>query len=115
VLETCLRLHKDQPQKIRQRIRQAFAVRKRTQGISLPNAGCVFKNPASEPAGKLIEMCGLKGRRLGGACVSSRHANFIVNTGSARSRDVRRLMALVKKKVQEKFDVCLKPELKIWN
>ncbi len=115
VLEACVRLHKDRPQKILQKIRQALAVRKEKQGISLPNAGCIFKNPASEPAGKLIELCGLKGRRMGGARISSRHANFIVNTGSASSRDVRRLMALVQKKVKEKFNLHLKPELKIWN
>ncbi|HTY44899.1 MAG TPA: UDP-N-acetylmuramate dehydrogenase [Patescibacteria group bacterium] len=115
VLEACLRLHKGSPQKIRQKIRQALVMRKATLGISLPNAGCVFKNPASEPAGKLIELCGLKGRRSGGACVCSRHANFIVNTGGARSRDVRRLMDVIKKKVKEKFNVSLRPEIKIWN
>jgi UDP-N-acetylmuramate dehydrogenase len=84
------------------------------QPVDQPSAGCFFKNPVpGRSAGELIEKAGLKGRQIGGARVSTRHANFIVNTGGATARDILALMELVQKRVAEKFEVELVPEVKI--
>lgn len=76
-----------------------------------PNAGSVFKNPPGDHAGRLLEACGLKGLRIGGAEVSGRHANVIVNTGGATAADVRELMARMRLTVREKLGVDLSPEV----
>lgn len=78
-----------------------------------PSAGSFFKNPPSEPAGRLIERCGLKGQCAGGACVSEKHANFIVNRGDARFRDVYELAEIVKATVEELTGVLLEEEVRI--
>ena len=78
---------------------------------SEPNAGSVFRNPPGDYAGRLIEECGLKGERRGGAAISPRHANVIVNDGGAKAADVLALMRLARDKVREKFGVTLKPEV----
>ncbi len=75
----------------------------------------MFKNPRGKSAGRLIDECGLKGKRIGGAVISQKHANFILNTGNAKARDVLRLMALAKRAVKKKFDITLEPEIKIWK
>lgn len=76
-----------------------------------PNAGSVFKNPPGDHAGRLLEACGLKGLRVGGAEVSERHANVIVNVGGATAADVRELMARMRDSVREKLGVELSPEV----
>lgn len=75
-----------------------------------PSAGCIFKNPAGTSAGRLIDECGLKGRRVGGALVSPVHANFIVNTGDATASDIIALMRLVRASVRDRKGVELEPE-----
>lgn len=80
---------------------------------SEPNAGSVFKNPEGDHAGRLIEACGLKGERRGGAEISRRHANVIVNTGGARAADVLDLMRLMRNAVRERFGVTLMPEVEL--
>jgi UDP-N-acetylmuramate dehydrogenase len=77
----------------------------------LPNAGSIFRNPTADHAGRLIDAAGLKGRRAGGAEISPRHANVIVNVGGARADDVLALMALARSTVLEKFGVELEPEI----
>jgi UDP-N-acetylmuramate dehydrogenase len=89
--------------------------RKASQDYSFPNAGCIFKNPPGDSAGRLIDSCGLKSRRAGGAQISPKHANFILNTGGAAARDVLELVRLVRKEVKEKHKIVLKPEIKIWK
>jgi UDP-N-acetylmuramate dehydrogenase len=86
--------------------------RKRTQPLTLPNCGSVFRNPEGDFAGRLIEVCGLKGRRIGGASWSEVHANFIVNLGGATARDVRALIELAQAQVKGKFNVQLEPEVR---
>ncbi len=76
-----------------------------------PNAGSIFKNPPGDFAGRLLEACGLKGTREGGAEVSPRHANVIVNAGGATAADVRRLMARMQAAVRERFGISLEPEI----
>ena len=78
-----------------------------------PNAGSIFKNPPGLFAGKLLEECGLKGRRVGGAEISPVHANVIVNLGGATANDVRALMDEMKKAVREKFGIELNPEIRV--
>lgn len=95
---------------------QKFLRRKReTQELGVPSAGCIFKNPArtDKSAGELIDKCGLKGARMGGAEISKKHANFIVNTGNASSNDVITLIDLAKDKVKDRFGVELSLEIKI--
>jgi UDP-N-acetylmuramate dehydrogenase len=78
-----------------------------------PNAGSIFKNPKGHFAGKLLEDCGLKGRRVGGAEVSAVHANVIVNTGGASAEDVKALMTEMKRAVKDRFGIELQPEIQI--
>ncbi len=76
-----------------------------------PNAGSVFRNPEGDHAGRLIELCGLKGRRGGGARISPKHANVIVNEKGATAADVLDLMLLARREVKRRFGVELRPEL----
>lgn len=115
ILSACLKLAKKNKKEIKDNIEKYLAYRKDTQDNSLPNAGCIFKNPTGESAGKLADLCGLKGKRRGGAFVSWRHANFILNQGCASASDVLRLMELVKKNVKGKFNITLEPEIIIWK
>ena len=78
-----------------------------------PNAGSIFKNPAGDYAGRLLEACGMKGRRIGGAQVSPNHANVIVNLGGARASDVRALMAEMHRAVKDRFGIDLVPEIEV--
>jgi UDP-N-acetylmuramate dehydrogenase len=98
----------------RARIRELLAKRILNQPLDLPNAGSVFRNPPLDYAARLIESCGLKGTRIGGAFVSDKHANFIVNPrGQARAMDIESLIALVRDTVRTKTGVNLEPEVHI--
>jgi UDP-N-acetylmuramate dehydrogenase len=92
---------------------RSVADRRRGALPSEPNAGSVFKNPEGDFAGRLIEACGLKGERRGGALVSERHANVIVNTGSARASEVLALMRVMRDAVRARFGVTLMPEVEL--
>ncbi len=89
--------------------------RKKRHPMEFPSAGSVFKGVKGEPAWKFIEKAGLKGLKIGGACVSEKHANFIVNLGSATANDVRALINTVKKGVFEKTGVSLEEEVELWG
>lgn len=78
------------------------------------SAGCVFRNPEGEHAGRLIDETGLKGQRVGGIQVSKKHANFFINLGKGRMKDFVQLMDLVQKKVYDRFGVTLEPEVRFW-
>jgi UDP-N-acetylmuramate dehydrogenase len=98
----------------RRRIKEFLAKRIATQPLQLPNAGSVFRNPPGDHAARLIETCGLKGLQRGGARVSEKHANFIVNPqGTARAADIEWLILEVKRLVLEKTGVELVPEVRI--
>ena len=94
-------------------VKDYLRYRKDTQPLTLPNAGCAFKNPQPQAAGQLIEAVGLKGFRIGDAQISEKHANFIVNRGDASAEDVMQLIAQVRRTVEEKAGVTLQLELKI--
>ena len=95
----------------RRRIRDLLARRARTQPIQIPNAGSVFRNPPGDYAARLIEACGLKGRCEGGACVSERHANFIVNRGGATAHDIEALIQQIEEEVKQRHGVALRREV----
>lgn len=109
ILEVELAVEKKEPQEIQNLINSYME--KRNKQPKESSAGCVFINPQPESAGKLIEECGLKGKKIGGAQISPLHANFIVNLGKARAKDVLDLLILAKKSVQEKFGISLEEEI----
>jgi UDP-N-acetylmuramate dehydrogenase len=84
-----------------------------TQPLGEPNAGSVFRNPKGDYAARLIEACGLKGRVIGEAMISDKHANFIVNRGGARAADIEALVLLAEQSVKEKFGITLEREVRI--
>ena len=90
-----------------------LAFRKSHQpSLALPNCGSIFKNPEGNSAGKLLDECGVKGLEVGGVKVWENHANFIVNHNDGTSADVINLMREMRKRVKEKFDIELKPEIR---
>ena len=98
----------------RARIKELLARRIATQPLNLPNAGSVFRNPEGDHAARLIESCGLKGYTVGGARVSEKHANFIVNPeGRAKAADIEALIEHVRRVVAEETGVTLEPEVRI--
>ncbi len=98
----------------RARIKELLARRIATQPLNLPNAGSVFRNPEGDHAARLIESCGLKGFAIGGASVSDKHANFIVNPRrSAKAADIEALIAHVRETVRAKTGVDLEPEVRV--
>lgn len=97
---------------LRAKMEASHARRKKTQPLSLPSCGSVFRNPEGTSAGALIEAVGLKGHQIGGARVSEVHANFIVNTGHATAHDVIDLIGLIKRKVYEVYGIDLQPEVR---
>ena len=94
-------------------IRALLKRRKETQPIGEPSCGSVYTNPPGHHAAKLIESAGLKGHRIGGAVVSTKHANFIINEGTATAADIEVLIDYVRATVLEKFNIDLKPEVRI--
>ena len=95
------------------RIKELLAKRMATQPLDKPNAGSTFRNPPGDHAARLIESCGLKGFSIGGAQVSSKHANFIINTGTATAADIENLIAHMQATVKAKTGVELVQEVKI--
>lgn len=102
----------DRPTAVR-RIKDMANERMAKQPLAQPNTGSIFRNPPGDHAGRLIEAAGLKGATEGGAMVSTKHANFIVNIGDASAWDVRRLMERCQREVKEKFGVDLVPEVEM--
>ena len=113
VLEAKFELHADDPAEIMARMKELNARRRDKQPLNLPSAGSTFKRPEGRFAGALIEGCGLKGARVGGAQVSEKHAGFIVNTGGATASDILGLIALVQRRVLAETGVALETEVRI--
>jgi len=114
ILETVLGLSKRQPKRIKENINTYLRQKRKTQDLGAKSAGCVFKNPDNGlSAGEMIEACGLKGTCRGGAQISQRHANYIINRNKACAKDVLRLMRLAQRQVKWKFNIRLEPEIKI--
>ncbi len=105
-------LKPEAPDKIRAVMREILEKKKLTQPLEYPSAGSIFRAEGGAPAGLLIDRAGLKGLRIGGAEISSKHANFIVNKGGAVTKDILELMDAAGSAVKRKFGVVLKPEIK---
>jgi UDP-N-acetylmuramate dehydrogenase len=108
-----LRLHRRATAEIQKEMKQRLKVKKSTQPLALASAGCVWKNPAGDTAARMIEKCGLKGKRVNGAEISSKHANFIVNRGGATAADILALMDLTRERVQGHFSIALEQEIRV--
>ena len=117
VLEATFKLEKGDKEESLALVRDRKERRLATQPLDMPSAGSVFRNPENDHAGRLIEAAGLKGKKIGGAMVSEKHANFIVNTGDATSNDIKNLIKLVHTQVKEKFnvDLVLEQEIIDWK
>jgi len=115
VLSARLALRPNSREVIEAEMRRLLEARQATQPTSEPNAGSVFRNPPGDAAGRLVEAAGCKGLRLGGAQVSTLHANFIVQDGTATTKDVTDLMAEVRRRVLDQFGVTLVPEVEWWG
>ena len=105
---------KNLPDAEKYQISRFYEEKSRSQPLSAKSAGCVFKNPPGQSAGGLIDQSGLKGFKVGGAMVSRKHANFIVNWSSATAAQVLELIQRIREEVEKRFGVWLEPEIKIW-
>jgi len=108
-----MRLRKEEAAEVSSKVRTLVAKRKSSQPSGYPNSGSMFRNPPGDFAGRLIEAAGLKGKRIGRAQISERHANFIVNLGGARAEDVRRLMESARAEVKKQFAIELLAEVRL--
>lgn len=108
-------LKKSNKKNIKEKIAAYIEKRLSAQDYTAPSAGCIFKNPegCKMSAGELIDRCGLKGAKIGGACISAKHANFILNKKNATAADVLRLIEFIKDKVRQRFGIMLEEEVKI--
>jgi len=113
ILKGLFALRRSSPKEVKDRVKEVLIRRRAGQPQGLKSAGCVFKNPPEEAAGRLIEMAGLKGRTVGHAWVAHEHANFIVHRGRATAGEVLDLLDLVRSEVKTRFGVELEPEIKI--
>ena len=109
-LEATISLIKGDPDEIMELIDSRKKRRIETQPLEYPSAGSVFRNPEGDFAGRLIEELGFKGKSIGGATVSEKHANFIVNTGNAKGEEIKELINEIKSKIKEKYNIELKVE-----
>ncbi|HZW82611.1 MAG TPA: UDP-N-acetylmuramate dehydrogenase [Candidatus Deferrimicrobium sp.] len=112
ILSANLRLQPGDKAESLVKIKDNLERRKNSQPLDFPNAGSIFRNPPGVPAGKLIEEAGAKGLQVGGALVSEKHANFIVNTGGATAADVLAVINSVQEMVWQKFNILLHPEVR---
>ena len=115
VISARLRLDRDEPAAIAERIRDLQARRNAKQPVNYPSAGSTFKRPVGGYAAALIDEAGLKGYRVGGAAVSEKHAGFVINTGGATAADVLAVMRHVRKTVRERSGITLEPEVRLIN
>lgn len=111
ILAAELKFKPEKKETIKAQMAENLAKRKAAQPLELPNAGSVFRNPLGDSAGRLIEQAGWKGKGIGGAQVSPKHGNFIVNVGNATAADVLALIQAIQKDVLEKYGVELKTEV----
>ena len=114
IVKTVFQLAPGGKEEISARMQELMDKRRTSQPLELPSAGSTFKRPEGAYAGALIQGANLKGISVGGACVSEKHAGFIVNAGGATARDVKALIELVQKRVLETSGYCLQPEVRIW-
>lgn len=113
ILDCTLKLEKNEATKVFEEAKTLLKQRKLSQPVKEKSCGCFFKNPETSPAGMLIDKAGLKGKKIGGAKISSVHGNFIVSETGCTASDIIELKELVEREVKNKFDIDLEPEVKI--
>jgi len=114
VLAAEFRLNEDDSQRILKQVKQIWIYKKNTQPLARRNAGCMFKNPRGLSAGALIDQAGLKGKQVGGAYVSRKHANFILAERGTKAFDVLKLVEEIRETVYKKFEIYLELEIEVW-
>ena len=115
ILSAEMKLNPADPEQIMRTVKEIWIYKKNNQPLNTRNSGCIFKNPKGASAGALIDKAGLKGRRVGGAVVSEKHANFIIAEKDCKSSDVMKLIDIIRQKVKERFDTELELEIEIWD
>ncbi|MEK7308998.1 MAG: UDP-N-acetylmuramate dehydrogenase, partial [Nitrospirota bacterium] len=113
ILSANIVLKKDSPEKVSERVMEFLKKKKNTQPLGRLSAGCVFRNPEGDSAGRLIDAAGCKGMNIGDVEVSGLHANYFINRGRATCRDFIELMGIVRRRVKESSGIDLEPEIKI--
>lgn len=111
ILSSIVQLKRGEKKEIKKKMKYFLNYRKESQPLQFHSAGCIFKNPPKISAAELIDKSGLKGRKIGRAMISKKHANFIINLGGAEVKDVLELINLIKKEVKEKFGIELEEEI----
>lgn len=112
ILGATVCLEKGERNEIKEKIDDLQAKRKQKQPLNFPSAGSTFKRPVGNFAGTLIEKAGLKGKKIGGAMVSTKHAGFVINEDNASSKDVKELIKYIQKEIKNKNDINLECEVK---
>ena len=115
VLSATFKLVDGEKEEILKVIKDRKERRMSSQPLEYPSAGSVFRNPEGDYAGRLVEECGLKGKQIGGAQISEKHANFVINKDNATSSDIKSLIELAKSEVYKKFNIELKVEQEFFN
>jgi UDP-N-acetylmuramate dehydrogenase len=115
ILEAQLNMTAGDPEQITKTIQEIWVFKKNNQPLNTVNSGCIFKNPRGMSAGAMIDRAGLKGLSVGGAIVSEKHANFFIAQKGCTSKDVMRLIDMVREKVKKQFSVELELEIEIWK
>jgi UDP-N-acetylmuramate dehydrogenase len=113
VLEAVLALDPDVPEAVRGRMRQHYLRKKASQPLDVPSAGCVFRNPEGDAAGRLLERAGFRGRRAGGVCFSPKHANFLVNDRQGTATAALELIGEAREAVRRRFGIVLENEVRV--
>ena len=114
VVEVEFQLNESKIEVVLEKMDEIYNEKQETQPLGTFNAGSIFKNTPQYKAAELIDKANLKGVKVGGAVVSEKHANFIVNTGSATSTDILELIKIIKETINEKYNVSLEEEIHIW-
>ena len=114
IVSAVFRLTPADPGQIQMTMHELMQKRRISQPLELPSAGSTFKRPVGGYAAALIDAAGLKGRGVGGAQVSQKHAGFVVNTGGATARDVLATISMIKEEVYQSSGILLEPEVRIW-
>jgi len=113
IIEVSFKLEYDNINKIQKRIESIKLYRKNVQDYTLPSCGCVFRNPDGKSAGKLIQDAGLKGKKIGDTMVSTKHGNFIVNCGDAKSEHILKLIKIIQQQVFQHHKIWLETEVEV--
>ncbi|MFH1082102.1 MAG: UDP-N-acetylmuramate dehydrogenase [Pseudomonadota bacterium] len=113
ITQVTFQLDRDTQERVAEKIANYLKRRRETQPLEYPSAGSVFKNPVNDYAGRLIEEAGLKGKTIGGAMISNKHANFIINKGGATATDILALINLAREEVRRRAGVQLELEIRI--